>query len=88
MKQIVEAYYTEAKWLHENHTPTLEEYMPVALISCGYYLLAIISFIGMEEIDEETLVWSFNDPKIIRASTVICRFMSDITTHKVCYMSL
>ncbi|OMO49332.1 hypothetical protein COLO4_38592 [Corchorus olitorius] len=33
-------------------------------------------------ITEETFVWSFDDPKIIRASAVICRFMSDITTHK------
>ncbi|OMO66819.1 Lipase, GDSL [Corchorus capsularis] len=84
MKKIVEAYYTEAKWLHENYTPTLEEYMPVSLVSCGYYLLAIISFVGMQDssITEETFVWSFDDPKIIRASAVICRFMSDITTHK------
>ncbi|XVF04021.1 hypothetical protein REPUB_Repub05bG0044600 [Reevesia pubescens] len=84
MKNQCQAYYVEAKWLNENHTPTMEEYMSIALVSCGYHMLAITSFVGMEDtITKETFVWAFNAPKILRASTIVNRLMSDIVSHKV-----
>ncbi|KAG8479372.1 hypothetical protein CXB51_029770 [Gossypium anomalum] len=83
MKQQSQVYHAEAKWLHENYTPTMEEYMPIALVSCGYPLLTIASFVGMDDsITKETFIWAFNDPKICRASNTICRLMSDIVSHK------
>ncbi|PPD71102.1 hypothetical protein GOBAR_DD32020 [Gossypium barbadense] len=84
MKRQSQVYYVEAKWLHENYIPTMEEYMPIALVSCGYWTLTISSFVGMEDsITKETFNWAFNDPKIVRASSTICRLMSDIVGHKV-----
>ncbi|KAG8479380.1 hypothetical protein CXB51_029129 [Gossypium anomalum] len=84
MKRQSQVYFVEAKWLHENYIPTMEEYMPIALVSCGYWVITISSFVGMEEsITKETFNWAFNDPKIIRASSIICRLMSDIVGHKV-----
>ncbi|KAL6318348.1 hypothetical protein AAG906_039440 [Vitis piasezkii] len=84
MKNQVRAYFAEAKWFHEQHIPTMEEYMRVALLSSGYSLLATSSFIGMGEIvSKEAFDWVISDPKIIRASTVIARFMDDMTSHKV-----
>nr|ADR74194.1 (E)-beta-caryophyllene synthase [Vitis vinifera] len=83
MKNQVRAYFAEAKWFHEQHIPTMEEYMSVALLSSGYSLLATSSFIGMGEIvSKEAFDWVISDPKIIRASTVIARFMDDMTSHK------
>ncbi|MFQ6659813.1 hypothetical protein Gotur_028560 [Gossypium turneri] len=83
MKQQSQVYHAEAKWLHENYIPTMEEYMPIALVSCGYPLLTIASCVGMDDsITEETFIWAFNDPKICRASNTICRLMSDIVSHK------
>ncbi|MFQ6635362.1 hypothetical protein Gotur_011649, partial [Gossypium turneri] len=62
----------------------MEEYMPIALVSCGYWTLTMSSFVGMEDsITKETFNWAFNDPKIVRASSTICRLMSDIVGHKV-----
>ncbi|TYG96186.1 hypothetical protein ES288_A11G328500v1 [Gossypium darwinii] len=62
----------------------MEEYMPIALVSCGYWLITISSFVGMEEsITKETFNWAFNDPKIIRALSIFCRLMNDIVGHKV-----
>ncbi|TYI58056.1 hypothetical protein E1A91_D11G326000v1, partial [Gossypium mustelinum] len=85
MKQS-QVYHAEAKWLYENYIPTMEEYMPIALVSCGYPLLTIASCVGMDDsITKETFIWAFNDPKIRRASNTICRLMSDIISHK-CYM--
>ncbi|TYG47425.1 hypothetical protein ES288_D11G337200v1 [Gossypium darwinii] len=84
MKRQSQVYYVEAKWLHENYIPTMEEYMPIALVSCGYWTLTMSSFVGMEDsITKETFNWAFNDPKIVRASSTICRLMSDIVGHKV-----
>ena len=44
MKNQVTAYFVKAKWFHEQHTPTIEEYMGVALLSssysCGYHNLS------------------------------------------------
>ncbi|RVW82866.1 Valencene synthase [Vitis vinifera] len=72
MKNQVRAYFAEAKWFHEQHIPTMEEYMSVALSCSGYSLLATSSFIGMGEIaSKEAFDWVIRDPKIIRASTVI-----------------
>ncbi|OMP04545.1 hypothetical protein COLO4_09544 [Corchorus olitorius] len=79
MKQQIQAYHKEAKWLHENYKPTLEEYLSVALVSCAYHMLSVVSFVGMEDtITQETFIWSFKHPKILRASTIICRLMDDI----------
>ncbi|KAF7822836.1 (-)-germacrene D synthase-like [Senna tora] len=83
MKRLVRAYYEEAKWLNSNYTPTLEEYMGIAQISCAYPILTAISFIGMGSIaNEEAFQWLANDPKIIRASTLICRLMDDVFEQK------
>uniref|UniRef100_F6HMZ2 Valencene synthase n=1 Tax=Vitis vinifera TaxID=29760 RepID=F6HMZ2_VITVI len=82
MKNQVRAYFAEAKWFHEQHIPTMEEYMSVALSCSGYSLLATSSFIGMGEIaSKEAFDWVIRDPKIIRASTVIARFMDDMKSH-------
>ncbi|KAL4376002.1 hypothetical protein GQ457_02G037510 [Hibiscus cannabinus] len=83
MKIQCQAYYAEFKWLHEDYIPTLEEYLSVALVTCGYNLLTIVSFVGMEDcITKETFIWASNDSKILRASTIICRLTDDVATHQ------
>nr|WNI01939.1 terpene synthase [Psidium guajava] len=83
MKRQARCYFTEAKWMHQQHEPTMDEYMSIALVSSGYPLLAITSFVGMSEtVTKDNLDWLFNDPKILEASTVICRLMDDLATHK------
>ncbi|TYG47427.1 hypothetical protein ES288_D11G337400v1 [Gossypium darwinii] len=55
MERKSQVYYVEAKWLHENYVPTMEKYMPIALVSCGYWNLMMSSFVGMEDsITKET----------------------------------
>ncbi|KAK8589122.1 hypothetical protein V6N12_023528 [Hibiscus sabdariffa] len=83
MKRQSQVYHVETKWLHENYIPTMEEYMPIALISCGYPNLTIASLVGMEDnITKETFIWAFNVPKILRASSTVCRLMDDVVTHR------
>ncbi|KAI5562028.1 hypothetical protein BDE02_15G028200 [Populus trichocarpa] len=83
MKVLVHAYFDEAKWFHENHIPTMEEYMQVALVTSGYSLLATVSFIGMGDmVTEQAFDWVFNRPKIVRASETISRLVDDVRSHK------
>ncbi|KAK6229629.1 hypothetical protein SCA6_018580 [Theobroma cacao] len=84
--QLAQAYLLEAKWTHENYKPTFEEYKSNALLSSGYGMPAITAFVGMGDVaTQETFHWAVNDPKIIRASTIICRFMDNIAERKVYY---
>ncbi|KAL6311315.1 hypothetical protein AAG906_025533 [Vitis piasezkii] len=87
-ENLVRAYFHEAKWFHEGRIPTMEEYMRIALVTSGYYMLTTMSFIGMGEIvTKEAFDWVISDPKIITASAVICRLMDDISSHKRGHMA-
>ena len=86
MKKQVRAYFHEAKWLHQKYTPTVDEYMHIAIISSGYPLLATTSLVGMRDIIiEDSFEWSLSDPKVVRASSVIARLMDDMKSHKVLF---
>ncbi|KAJ6966608.1 (-)-germacrene D synthase-like [Populus alba x Populus x berolinensis] len=83
MKNQVRAYYLESKWFHQKHTPTMEEYMAVALVTSAYAMLAATSFVGMGHVvTKDSFDWLFRGPKILKASETICRLMDDIVSHK------
>ncbi|KAI4356603.1 hypothetical protein L6164_000614 [Bauhinia variegata] len=82
MIKQVQAYFAEAKWYNTNYTPTLEEYLDVALASSGYRLVTAISFVGMGPIaTEDVFQWLSSNPKIVRASTIVARLMDDIVSN-------
>ncbi|KAK7853512.1 putative sesquiterpene synthase [Quercus suber] len=61
----------------------MKEYMHVALKSSGLPMLTTISFLGMGDIvTKEAFDWTFSNPKIITASSVIGRLMDDMKSHK------
>ncbi|WKA12340.1 hypothetical protein VitviT2T_029734 [Vitis vinifera] len=61
----------------------MEEYMSVALVTSAYSMLATTSFVGMgDAVTEETFDWVFSQPKIVRASAIICRLMDDMVSPK------
>ncbi|CBI20476.3 (-)-germacrene D synthase [Vitis vinifera] len=83
IQRQIQAYFVEAKWLNQEYTPTLDEYMSNALVSSGYSMLITTSFVGMGDIaTKEAFDWVFSDPKMVRASSVICRLMDDIVSHE------
>ncbi|KAJ1441934.1 Terpenoid cyclases/protein prenyltransferase alpha-alpha toroid [Sesbania bispinosa] len=83
MIRLSQSYFAEAKWFNRNYIPTVEEYMGVALVSSGYHMLAVTSFIGMGSIaTEKAFQWLTNNPKIVTASTIISRLMDDIVSHE------
>ncbi|KAK9938326.1 hypothetical protein M0R45_015073 [Rubus argutus] len=83
MKIQVRAYFREAKWFHQKYTPTLDEYMSLALVTSGYFMLATISFLGMGDIvTKDSFEWLFSNPKIVKASEVVGRLMDDMVSHK------
>ncbi|KAA8523751.1 hypothetical protein F0562_010174 [Nyssa sinensis] len=83
MKTLVRGYFTEAKWFHEGYVPTMEEYMPTAVLTCGYSMLSTTSFVGLGEIaTKDAFDWVSSVPKIVIAASMICRLMDDIVSHK------
>nr|UJH94377.1 germacrene D synthase 1 [Zanthoxylum ailanthoides] len=83
MKVLVKNYFIEAEWCHQKYVPPMDEYMRVALVTCGYAMLATTSFLGMGDIaTEASFEWLFSNPKMLTASQIVCRFMDDIVSHK------
>ncbi|CAI9115733.1 OLC1v1016719C1 [Oldenlandia corymbosa var. corymbosa] len=79
MKELVRAYFEEAKWMYSKDVPNFEEYMKVALMSSTYKMLPINSLVCMGEfVTEATLDWMDKTPLLIRAASIICRLMDDI----------
>ncbi|XP_056163102.1 (-)-germacrene D synthase-like [Syzygium oleosum] len=84
MKKQARGYFDEAKWFHTGYTPTMEEYMPLALLTTGYEEIAITSLVGMGEVvTRDAFEWLLGDCKILKASQIICRFMDDIASHQL-----
>ncbi|MBA0771217.1 hypothetical protein Gotri_019712 [Gossypium trilobum] len=82
-KQLCECYFVEAKWYNENFVPTMEEYMRNAVLSVGYIMLTLTSFIGIGDfVTLEIFNWASKNPKITDVSSVVDRLMNDVTSHK------
>ena len=74
----------EAKWLNQEYTPKMDEYMSNGLVSCGYYIVVTTSFVGMGDIaTKEAFHWVSCHSILVRASSIIFKLHSDITTHEV-----
>ncbi|XP_050218837.1 (-)-germacrene D synthase-like [Mercurialis annua] len=84
MKNQVRAYFVESTWFHKQYIPTMEEYMPIALVTSAYEMLATTSLLGMGDIvTKDSFDWLFTKPnKMVTASQIICRLMDDIVSHK------
>ena len=57
--------------------------MHVALKSSGLPMLTTFPGMG-DTLTKEAFDWTFSNPKIITASSVIGRLMDDMESHKVC----
>ncbi|KAM1854094.1 hypothetical protein ACFX14_009970 [Malus domestica] len=62
--------------------PSLDEYMSVSLVTCGYLLLITTSFVGMEEATIDSFDWLLTSPPAVKAASTIVRLMDDIVDHK------
>ncbi|KAL1560787.1 Trehalose-6-P synthase/phosphatase complex synthase subunit [Salvia divinorum] len=79
MKKLVMAYFEEAKWLFNDYIPTVEEYMKVSIVSCGYMMASTTSLVGMgDQVSKQDFNWVINEPLVVLASSTICRLMDDL----------
>ncbi|GMH24920.1 hypothetical protein Nepgr_026763 [Nepenthes gracilis] len=84
LKRLVRGFLDEAKWSNEEHEPTVEEYMKVAIITVGGIMLPVICFTGMGVLaTEEALQWVASLPRIVEAAAIIGRIMDDLAPSKV-----
>ncbi|KAI7755199.1 hypothetical protein M8C21_023891, partial [Ambrosia artemisiifolia] len=85
-KEYIDSLFLEAKWFKEGYIPTLEEYMPTALITVTQALMIARAYVGRGDmVTEETFRWIAKNPPIVKASSLIFRLMDDIATHEVQY---
>lgn len=84
-KELVRHFFIEAKWYNQQYVPLIvEEHLSVSLITCGYEVISITSFLGMKDIvTKESFEWASKNPKIIEVALVVARLMDDIAGHEV-----
>ncbi|KAI4390118.1 hypothetical protein MLD38_002264 [Melastoma candidum] len=83
MKDQAAGFLAEAKWFFQKYKPTLDEYIIIAYRTTAYAMLVTNSFVGMgDAVTEEGFKWASGNPKMLKASTVVCRLMDDIVSRK------
>ncbi|XXG82617.1 hypothetical protein AAC387_Pa10g0526 [Persea americana] len=83
-KEVSKHYFIEMEWLNSGYSPTLEEYTSVALITGAYFMLTLVSYVGMGDIaTKEVFEWAKNKPKLLKAASVVCRFKDDIQSNQL-----
>ncbi|KAL7122283.1 hypothetical protein ACP275_01G035500 [Erythranthe tilingii] len=55
--------------------------MSVATITCGYYCVTVLSFLGMNNATIEVFDWFSAKPKILQAGNIMARIIDDIGTY-------
>nr|UCJ02325.1 sesquiterpene synthase 9 [Aquilaria sinensis] len=83
MKKQARIYLTEARWLSQNYTLTLEEYLKLGIHTSTCPLLTLSSVLGMgDNISRDVFEWFFSTPKILTACSLITRLLDDIMTNE------
>jgi (-)-germacrene D synthase len=84
MKRQAKTYLLEAKWLHQKHIPTMDEYMALSLVTSGYPLLITTYFVAMRDTaTEDSFDWLATYPRAVKGAAVIARLMDDLMDHTV-----
>ncbi|KAL2327943.1 hypothetical protein Fmac_021370 [Flemingia macrophylla] len=74
---------TAARWLKNNYKPTIKEYLHTSTITVGYSLCVVSSYIGMGNIATKNIFkWARNEPKLLKAGSIIYRLMDDIVSNE------
>ncbi|KAB2630560.1 (-)-germacrene D synthase-like [Pyrus ussuriensis x Pyrus communis] len=79
---LIRGYFNEAKLFRQKHIPSLDEYMPVSLVTSAYPFLITTSFVGMEEAAIDSFDWLLTSPQAVKAASTVGRLMNDIVNHK------
>ncbi|KAI3449958.1 hypothetical protein Pfo_006623 [Paulownia fortunei] len=78
VKQICRAYNKGFKWFMGEQMPTFEDYLANSVFTGCIYVLCSGTIPGMKSVTEETIDWLMSEPKIIEASTKVCRYLNDL----------
>ncbi|KAK7272467.1 hypothetical protein RJT34_29077 [Clitoria ternatea] len=80
--ELLKAYMVEAQWCHEGYTPTYDEYKSNGVVTSTLPLFTTTLTCMVEFATEDVLNWISNYPIIIKAASVIGRFLDDMASHK------
>ncbi|XP_077223203.1 beta-cubebene synthase-like [Tasmannia lanceolata] len=83
IRGLTRAYFTEAEWFNRGYVPLFNEHLSISLISCGYPMLTILTFVGMGEIEtKEAFDWASKRPKVVMDASLVNRLQDDIVGNK------
>ncbi|CAE5959159.1 unnamed protein product [Arabidopsis arenosa] len=83
IKIIGKAYVELSKWARSDHVPTFDDYIKVGINSSGMRFLPMLSFIALEDCDEnKTNEWFESKPKMLQAFCFLFRLENDIVTYE------
>ncbi|XP_072974185.1 alpha-humulene synthase-like [Typha angustifolia] len=81
LKKLAKCYLQEVEWYAIDFVPTFEEHLNVSLVTSGHRILACASFVWMDGVaTKEVFEWVATFPDIVKASSMIGRFLDDIVS--------
>lgn len=76
----MKANFEHAKWAHAAHLPSFEEYMEVAEVVIGVYVVLAGYFICLGKMaTKEAYEWLKSRPRLVKSLSVRGRLMNDVT---------
>ncbi|KAF5182448.1 (-)-germacrene D synthase [Thalictrum thalictroides] len=83
VKDYTKGLLEEAKILFSGKVPTLEEWLPVSMVTVAINIFVIAAVMDLGEVaTKEVFDWIASKPKMIRCSYLLNRLLDDIATFK------
>ncbi|MED6140338.1 hypothetical protein PIB30_092218 [Stylosanthes scabra] len=80
---LARAYLVEEKWCHEGHIPTYDDYKVNGVQTSAFPVMLSVFIASVKEFaTKEILDWFSNIPPILEATSLICRIINDLASHK------
>ncbi|KAL1299345.1 hypothetical protein HN51_043789 [Arachis hypogaea] len=79
---FVQGYMVEAKWCHEGYIPTYDEYKINGVLTSANPLFTTVFTAFGESATKEMFGWISNIPVILKATSLVCRLLNDLASHK------
>lgn len=82
--QTCRAYNRRLKWLMGRSVmPSLEHYLVNSVFTSCIYSMSAWMIPDTGSAHKETIDWLMSEPKIIRSSAEMCRYLNDLTGYEV-----
>ncbi|GFQ01033.1 gamma-cadinene synthase [Phtheirospermum japonicum] len=82
VKEICRAHSQALKWTMGEPMSSFENYVANSVITSVLYVTCSATIPGVKSVNKETIDWLKSEPKIVRASAMVCRYLDDLGSHE------